>query len=162
MRRMAAVLLTVGWLTCCGCRAAAPPVATGFSCRIEARSPQAAFCADLQRGARGSLWLCCTEPASLAGLIVTANGGYVTLCEDGKTVTLPQTTFSEETPFLWVLRVLDAVAACDKPTGGTVEGFCGKEAYVLRYDTATGAVTSLTVPEKGLTVTFSASAPASG
>lgn len=162
MRRVAAVLLTVGWLLCFGCRAAAPPMATEFSCRVEVKAPQLSFCADLQRNARGSLCLCCTAPAPLAGLVVTANGKTVTLCQDGKTVTLAQTTFSEETPFLWVLRVLDAVAACDKPHGGTVEGFCGREAYVLRYDTATGAVTSLTVPEKGLTATFSACKPASG
>ena len=155
----------IGLAILTGCAVAAPafPVTESFSCRADVSLEGQAVGGTLTRSAAGTLRWELDTPASLAGWTLSADG-------EGLTLELGELSYSVEAdampaaaPVRVLMTALDAVSRRDGETettaaedGGRTVGACSAGAFVLVSDNETGALRSLSVPECGLTIRFSA------
>lgn len=156
MRRLFAVTIACVCVLCGGCATAdVPPVTAGFCCAVTVTAGDFSVAGTLSRPGAGQLILTCTAPETLAGVTARVDGDGVTLSRGGLTATFSQATFSQEALFLRLCRVLDAAARCDTARAGKVQGVCGSEPYTLIYDTESGYLCTLSVPNAAFSVEFS-------
>lgn len=157
MRRIKAAVALCLCLLIGGCKnAKILPQVTSFSCAVLISCGDFSVSADMVRAGVGQMTLSCKAPPTLAGLRVIQDGETVTLSQNGlETVTSP-TAFPDEATFLCLCRVLDTVALkTDLSPSGCVQGTCRDEPYTLEYDSKTGFLTALYLPNRDFSVEFS-------
>ena len=163
MRRFAAFsLLFLGILCGAGCRKkqVAPPIATDFTCEFRAVYRELAVEGTLTRRSAGSISLGFTKPETLNGLTATWDGETVKLSLLGLEYTLNPESVPEAALGKELLAVLDAALRNEGNTAQDgkailLQGVCNNHDYTYRYDAASGAPLSLSVPDLPLSITFS-------
>lgn len=138
----------------------APPVTTGFSCRVAADYNGMAVEGQMVRHLADDLTLTLSEPATLNGLILTLDGETLTAEWHGVTATVDPAQLPQAGAIPLLLRTLDAAATLTDGGENTADGlkFTGETdlgSYTLLSDPNTGNLITLEIPAAELTVTFS-------
>ena len=156
MRKAAWIFLVIVCVCFCGCTAqSAPPRTTDFSCTVSVNA--AGFCCEgtLERGAVGCLQLCCSSPDTLKGMRVALSGNSAVFSQNGREWECTIDGLSDEAVFLRLCRVMDAAALSRGVGNGTVNGVCQNTPFTLTFDSKTGNLIQLDVPNWKFSVTFS-------
>ena len=155
----------IGLCALFGCAASAPafPVIEHFRCEADVQLSEQTFTGTLTRAAAGTLKWEMNAPASVSGWVFLWDGEAVTLSVQGLSASVEPAALPETAP-VWVMATaLDTVARMDR--SGTVAaadgavrtvGECSAGSFVLLSDPETGFLRSLSVPERTLTIRFSA------
>ena len=138
----------------------APPVTTGFSCRVTADYNGMAVEGQMVRHLADDLTLTLTEPDTLNGLTLTLDGDTLTAVWHGVTATVDPAQLPQAGALPLLLRTLDAAATLTDGGEHTADGlkFTGETdlgSYTLLSDPETGNLLTLEIPAAELTVTFS-------
>ena len=156
----------IGLCALVGCAASAPafPVTEGFRCEADVCLSGETYSGTLTRAAAGTLTWEMTAPASVRGWIFRVDGETVTLSVQGLSYAVEPASLPETAPVRVLATALDAVTRMDRRAGtvaaedgaGRTVGTCSAGSFVLVSDFDTGCLRSMSLPERGMEIRFSA------
>lgn len=156
----------IGLCALIGCAASAPafPVTEGFRCEADALCDGERFSGTLTRETSGALRWEMTAPASVSGWTFLWDGEALTLNLQGLSYVIDPAAMPDTAPVRVLTTAADAIARMDRQSGpaaaadgtGRTVGDCSAGTFTLSSDPATGFWRTLSVPESGVEIRFSA------
>lgn len=136
------------------------PVTAGFTCEVSIAYRDMALKGQLSRVQDGRLLVTLSEPPSLSGMAISWDGEEMAMELGGLRVPVNAENVPQGALIKSLLTVLTAAPTAGEITdeGYVVQGEADGKTYAIVCAPDTGLIRSLSVPDDGLTVTFSETA----